>query len=423
MSKTNQTSEETTDRPITVTQELLESWATDFKGPVALHLKQTLLPVETIEGEGGIIYPPTYADIGYNIDTLSDGTRVALIDSVGSQANRLEPIFKLKFDHKDFNDYLVPQIEIVLQPDKDAKQAKKVKADSGESRHRETRSLLDLAHRSADAVVHASPTLAAEIEKAFNALKQTGDAGTLCALAPTSLLFGVWDSRGGSNEKRPRLVRSVIRAWDVDLLHAAAQFNSVWKALDEEQQESLKKEAKAKKTKLSEKGFADAPATFRKTKMPEYRDGSPNPEARILGGVLVRGRIEREITVNLVALRGICGSDGPSGDETKAIRKYLLGLALLAATVDIELFLREGCNLRFADKDDSWYSIPRRGTPSRVDMVSDQVRTLILDLAVAGRKHFKTKWPQHLELEHDFSLAEAKKLLAKKDEDATEEDK
>ena len=74
-----------------VTQALLDQWATDLNGPVALHLKQRLLPVE---GEGGVIFPPTYADIGYNIDTLSDGTRVATIDSVGSQANRLEPIFK-----------------------------------------------------------------------------------------------------------------------------------------------------------------------------------------------------------------------------------------------------------------------------------------------------------------------------------------
>ena len=34
----------------------------------------------------------------------------------------------------------------------------------------------------------------------------------MCALAPTSLVFGVWDSRGGTGEKRPRLVRAIIRA-------------------------------------------------------------------------------------------------------------------------------------------------------------------------------------------------------------------
>ena len=75
----------------TLTAETINSWADDPNGPVALHLKQKLVPVE---GEGGVIFPPTYADIGYNIDTLSDGTKVCTIDSVGSQANRMEPIFK-----------------------------------------------------------------------------------------------------------------------------------------------------------------------------------------------------------------------------------------------------------------------------------------------------------------------------------------
>ena len=432
MSKDNQ--------PTTVTKELLESWATDHKGPVALHLKQKLLPVETIEGEGGIIYPPTYADIGYNIDNLSDGTRVALIDSVGSQANRLEPIFKEQFQHKDLKgkedgkDWLVPPIEIVLRSEDcgDCEVCKREKRAKGEVCKKpfvERRSVFDLAHRSADAVVHASPTLAAEIERAFSTLKRTGDAGLLCTLAPTSLVFGVWDSRGGSNEKRPRLVRSVIRAWDVDVLHAAAQYNSVKKLLSDDQKNELEKEAKKQKTKLSKKGFDDAPGVFRPVSqraasMTEFRDGSPNPERRVLGGVLVRGLIEREVTVNLVALRGIRGNDGDDGDETKAIRKYLLGLTLLAAATDIDLFLREGCNLRFAG-DDTWYSVSRRGKPHQVEFATDSARSLILDLTVAGRNHFKTKWPKtkeiDLALQHNFDLNEAKKLLAKKEEDATEE--
>lgn len=418
MSKANQDADAEKSEPTQVTEVLLESWATDPTGPVALHLKQKLLPVETIEGEGGIIYPPTYADIGYNIDTLSDGTRVAVIDSVGSQANRLEPIFKKKFKRESFDDFLVPQVEIILQPDGNDKKGKKNRGDEGEGPHQEVRSLLDLAHRSADAVVHASPTLAVAIRNAFKTLKQTGDAGPLCALAPTSLLFGVWDSRGGSNEKRPRLVRSMIRAWDVDILHAAAQFNSVWKALDDSQKDELTTEsAKKGRAGLADIGFNDAPATFRKTdKIPKFRDGSPNPEARILGGILVRGRIEREVTINLVALRGICGVE-KNGPETVAIRKYLLGLALLSAATDIDLFLREGCNLRYAEED-TWFEIPRRGKPTPVALKAGE--SLVLDLAINGRNYFRTKWPSGLSLQHEFSLAEAKKLLAKKSDDTTE---
>jgi len=420
---TMQAAETTQPSPSEETSELFDTWLAPH-GPVALHLRQRLLPVEADENGRGVIFPPTYADIGYNIDTLADGTRVATIDTVGSQANRLEPIFKStgKDDNgKELNPLasLVPQIEIALHKAGGTKGKKKKAEGEGDVdvvEHIEKRSLLDLAHRSADAVVLASPTLAPEIAKAFEALHNKGNAVPLCTIAPTSLVFGVWDSRGGTGEKRPRLVRSIIRAWDVEVLHSAAQFNSVWKALSEDQQEELEKEAKAKKVKLSEKGFKDAPATFRKTKIQEYRDGAPNPEARVLGGVIAKGAIERDVTINLVALRGLRGKDGA---ESMEVQKYLLSLALLAATAELELFLREGCLLRYAN-DDTWTEVPRRGEPAKVGLPE---RGQLVAYAAAASAPFKEKWPQGLKkgdkpvLEHEFDLAAAKKLLAKKDDD------
>jgi len=395
-----------------VTNNVLNAWVTDNSGPVALHLKQTLVPVEAVNGEAGVIFPPTYADIGYNIDTLSDGTRVATIDSVGSQANRLEPAFMAASENQD--QWLVPQIEIILRLEPcgecdacgKAEPKSRKKSNGCTSPRKVKRSIFDLAHRAADAVVQASPGLNALVEKAFESL-QDGDAGPLCALAPTSLVFGVWDSRGGTGEKRPRLVRSIIRAWDIEPLHAAAQFNSVWKALDEEQKTELEKEAKRQKVKLSAKGLADAPGVFRDTKVSQYRDGAPNPEARVLGGVLAKGRIEREVTVNLVALRGLRGK---GQDETNAIRKYLLGLSLLAATADIELFLREGCHLRYSDEKDVWYEVPRRGKPVAVTLLAD--RDVLKQYAMKAAELFRSKWPETTE--YNFDLSEAKKLLVKK---------
>ncbi len=267
----------------------------------------------------------------------------------------------------------------------------------------------------------ASPTLKGAVEDAFKALRNQGNAAPLAAIAPTSLVFGVWDSRGGSGEKRPRLVRSIIRAWDVEILHSASQFNSVWKALSEEQKEELKKEAKAKNVELSEKGFADAPAIFRKMKveLPKKRDYSHNPEARVLGGVLAKGGIERDVTINLVALRGIRGSNK---DETKQVQTYLLGLALLAATEDLEMFLREGCLLRYADKNDEWKTVPRRGDPERIENFPSRSQLEAHAQAAAGP--VKANWPDGLKkdgnhvLEHEFNLEAAKKLLSKKVEDA-----
>jgi hypothetical protein len=83
------------------------------------------------------------------------------------------------------------------------------------------------------------------------------------------------------------------------------------RSLTQQQQRVLEDEANARKIKLSKKGFADAPATFRKVgqtaagQMREFREGSPNPERRILGGVVTTDPIERDISVNLVALRGL----------------------------------------------------------------------------------------------------------------------
>lgn len=377
-----------------LTTDLLDSWATDPTGPVALTMRQRLLSVEGEDGEDQIIYPPTFADVGYNIDTLADGTRVALIDSVGSQANRLEPAFKSDSGHALAG--LVPQIDIILRKEpcgecEACQKAKKRKVEDCANPWKEKRSLFDLAHRAADAVVQSSPSLLPEVQKAFEELRKTGNAMPLATIAPTSLVFGCWDSRGGSGEKRPRLVRSIIRAWDVDQLKSASQFNSVWKVLDEDQREALKK-ALPKGKKLSEKGFADAPAQG-------------------LGGVVVRGGIERHVTVNLVALRGIVGSDG---NETQALRKYLLALSLLTATTDIDMFLREGCNLRIADEEDEWRIVPRRGEKKPVDLNGKAAKELLQKYAQSAYKPFSEAWKDlKLGTEHEFDLKEAKELLGK----------
>lgn len=404
-------------------ENMLNGWASETSDIVALHLRQKLLPIE----DSGVIFPPTYADIGYNIDTLLDGTKVATIDSVGSQANRMEPIFKSTGKNEKGEELnplakLVPQIEIELHT-----------KGEGKVTHVERRSLLDLAHRSADAVVQASPTLKELMDPAFLALRNRSDAGPLCTLAPTSLVFGVWDSRGESGEKRPRLVRSIIRAWNVEPLFSAAQFNSVWKYLDEGQQEGLKAEEKLKdRADRSGVGLADAPSTFRKVsesaarQMTEFRNGSPNPDRRVLGGVIVRGEVVREVTINLVALRAIRGTlvdkDSKEQRVDEQIRRYLLALALLAATHDQDLFLREGCLLRYADNE-QWKQVPRRGKvdPVPVDFASAEARSKLCSYANEAVKPFRKHWPPAVKLSHKFSLQEAKKLLQKKNADAPAE--
>lgn len=302
----------------TITNEALDQWVDDkledgSPGPVALHLKQKLL---SVEGEGGVIFPPTYADIGYNIDTLSDGTKVATMDSVGSQANHMEPMFKLP-------DYaaLVPQIEI----------------EYGDNRKV---SIFEVGHRLGDALIR-STNLKAEAQQAFKTLLETGNALAIAKLAPTSLVFGVWDSRD-TQAKLPRLVQSVIRAWKVEPLTRSATYSPPlnYTALDVFSEEDKAKAEGDSKNPLSKRGFVNALNT-----------SAP-------GGV-VSDRIEQDITVNLVALRRIqAGDEG----ETKKLRRYLLGLSLVAATMPPDGFLRQGCLLTLdPDSPASWKLVNRNG--------------------------------------------------------------
>lgn len=305
----------------------------DRAGHVALTLRQTLLPVE---GGDAVIFPPTYADIGYNIDTLADGTRVATVDSVGAQANRMEPIFE-----DEPYAVLVPQVTIAYGNDRSI-------------------SILQAGHRLGDALIR-STELAEEANAAFTTFLDTGDAADIARLAPTSLVFGVWDSRD-TQAKLPRIVQSVIRAWDVDELKRSAQYNPPvdYAALEVFSDAEQQKQAGTTKSPLAQRGFVHVPATG------EH------------GGIVVHGAIRRTVTVNLVALRRLGGDDGP------ALRRYVLGLALVAATAPLDGFLRQGCLLT-PDPDEpvSWAAVGRDGTRETLALDADAVLAFAQDAAAA----------------------------------------
>jgi CRISPR-associated protein Csb1 len=144
----------------------------------------------------------------------------------------------------------------------------------------------------------------------------------MAKIAPTSLVFGVWDSRD-TQAKLPRLLASTIRAYDVRKLTRSAQFNPATefvkdKLLDEPAD-------KAAKDAYAVRGFIHVPAT-----------GSH-------GGVIATGGIRREATLGLAALRLLFV--GKDEQKTLTLRRYILGLALTAFTHNPSNYLRQGCLL------------------------------------------------------------------------------
>jgi len=340
--------------------ETIQSWANDPKGPVALHFAQELLPVE---GAGAVFFPPTFADVGYNIDTLADGTKLALVVSVGAQANRMEPLF-LEAEYR----HLVPQLTVAYGDE--------AKGTDG------CVSLLEAGHRLGDALVRCTE-IQAEAHAAFQSLLRRNDASGIANLAPTSLVFGVWDSRD-TMAKVPRIVQSVIRAWDVSPLKRSAQFNP---ALDYAKldvfSESDKAKAEGKKgSPLAERGYIHVPATGNH------------------GGVVARGAIRRDVTINLVALRRL------GGPKPEALRSYILGLSLVAAVTPQDPFLRQGCLLvPDAEKPAKWQLVARDGGRAEQSLCPETA----LRFATTAAKSFGVGEDRSLHFDKKLAKADAKK--------------
>ncbi|HEX8072054.1 MAG TPA: type I-U CRISPR-associated RAMP protein Csb1/Cas7u [Pyrinomonadaceae bacterium] len=304
-------------------------WLAEADLPVAITLTEVL---ESTEGRDAIIFPPTFAVKGaphpYQIDKLDDNltpqeaekagleANNCLIDSVGSQANRMESVFQ-----QPRLSELVPQIMVKLNDEVGV-------------------NLLDVGHRIADGAVRFSG-LRDEVTTAIEALRDSANAEPLARLSPTSLIFGFWDSRPNTTMyKFGRMLSSTIRATNVAVVKRSAQFNPAFDPTllgladelpdgEAEAQDSSGKAADGKDP-LSKLGLRAAPAV------------------NTHGGVRVFGQTARRTQINLVRLRALAVTKDRGIDEaeTLKLRRYVLGLALVAARAQTNYDLREGCLLR-----------------------------------------------------------------------------
>jgi CRISPR-associated protein Csb1 len=346
----------------------LDQWA-DGQTAAALVLQQPLRPVV-----GTLVFPPTFAPArkgdpsDYIIDEI-DGQGVATLDTPGAEANRLEPLFK---DHPLSE--LIPQITIMAG--------------------NRPKSLLDLGHRAADALVRSVPDKAKMVAAAF---EQTlvGDHSSLATFAPTSLVFGAWDSRG-TGAKLPRLLEARIDAYGIEKRRRAAQYFS---SVDYVETGLLDQSRDNKELdRRSQAGFRDSPS------------GNQPGGVEIVDG----GRIVRTLTVHLAGVGRLgCGADTARG---ALLRRYILGLALAAATAPMALFLRQGCSLVPAtDQPTKWAAVGFDGREESVDLPPEAV--LAYARAACGRLFPTGFKPETWSATKAGAQAEVKKR-AKGDDDA-----
>lgn len=334
-------------------------------GPVALTIVESYIPVT---GKDSVLFPPTFAPEENSESKPSyviDSNGVCIVDTVASQANRLEPIFE-----REPYSGLVPQVNVKVGD--------------------RTVNLLQAGHRAADAIVRFSslwPTLRA----AFLHYRETGQAHKVAFIAPTSLVFGAWDSRD-TQAKLPRLVSSTIRAFGVQQLTRAAQYFS-----------SIEEDTR-KATGIDGSSLGD-------NKFPAENGLVDNPSGRVSGGIIATQGVKREAFLNLVALRSLAAS---SPEESRNLQRYILGLSLVAFLAPCDLYLRQGC-LLCLDPDTKPLKkvVQRNGTQQELDFSEEAA----LEYAVAARAAFNPSSNQDVTFDPDLvkKALEEKKAKKKKE--------
>ena len=158
-------------------------------------------------------------------------------------------------------------------------------------------------------------------------------------------------------------------------------------------------------TSFHEEDKAEAGRQGRRVRPLAQRGFVHVPATGAHGGVVARGAIERTVTVNLVALRKL------DGENARDLRRYILGLALVAATEPLDGFLRQGCLLVPDEKAVAeWVAVTRDGVRTPIILSSD----VALDYAKAAAAAFGVGIDRRVAFKRELAQADLKELDKKK---------
>ena len=287
------------------------------------------------------VFPPTYEGGKYaeekrRIPGHAEAVPCVLLDSVQSQANRMEAALQRAWERNRID---LPVIVVDLST---VKHPTLNKITS-----------LQAPHRIADAILRDSllegtyfreSRVGKELDKLGNE-----NANPLLRHCPTALLFGMWDStykRGGLGVKFARCIVSEIIGINVQVgTKAAIRMDPL----------QIKKTAVEAIYRSDEEFWTDDPKKAKqdKSKKPiKFGDGTPasvvhgNIPTKLLPGGFTIDEAEQTTVLSLPSIRRLRFPSNASGAEQNC-QVYIAALGLLAATLAIEdgFSLRSRCEL------------------------------------------------------------------------------
>jgi CRISPR-associated protein Csb1 len=399
----------------------------------ALRCRATLQPAA---GEGTKVFPPTYAGAVYatekrRLSGYKDPVDCVLLDSVQSQANRMEEALQQAIDAGRLN---IPVVEVDFTPyypGKNQPEGMRLLDPVGKV------SSLQAPHRIADAILRESlldgqPFRQSRDGRRISAV-HAREATALFELCPTALVFGMWDStgpKGGLGAKFERaLVSEIIGINATFGVRTASRVDPVirknpplyetrtgdWTAIEAEAvQEGAETERKPKKyaKKLSELNLGNVTPDFvrysSKSITSENRqtidvmsdDREYITAGRVSPGGIIIERAEQTVVLSLAALRRL---RFPLNDERNDIPKAIkvdnaartvlaaLGLCAAALAADAGLDLRSRC-LLWPDEPLKWELLAKPGEGPYPYELDSGAGIKLLNAALAEAKELGLSW-------------------------------
>ncbi|MCQ2402104.1 MAG: type I-U CRISPR-associated RAMP protein Csb1/Cas7u [Lentisphaeria bacterium] len=325
---------------------------------IAIRRNRRLQPAE---GVGGKIFPASYSGGVYaEEERMIDGKQqhCVIIDSVQSQANRIEEALKLNYYKPGESKCDIPVVDVTFTA-----------TETPEVGHVTS---LDAPHRIADAILRDSELdgklfRETEVGKACEATQS--DATALFRYCPTALIFGIWDStgpRGGLGTKFQRslvseiiavnAVKGVKSASRIDPLNIATGAGPIYKTKGSDW--SLEEIKGVKGGKPSEANHGNV---------------TPTIDAK-LGGITCDYAMQKTV-ISLPALRRLHFAEG---DENR-IRAVLLALALCGVILsEADMDLRSRC-LLVPEGVAVWEFLNADGSTIEFTLDANDARQLLTD--------------------------------------------
>jgi len=369
-------------------------------------------------GEGDKVFPPTFAGAVYAIESRrvpgrAESVQCVLLDSVQSQANRMEEALQDAVDAKRLS---IPVIEVDFT---DHDPTGDVEADKADGRLVDAIgkvTSLQVPHRLADAILRDSDVeqekngkreriafRQSEIGKALNTVS-LANATPLFELCPTALIFGMWDSTGPKGGLGPKFERAMVseivgvgvevgdlrRGVRRDPLEVRAAVKII-----EEADKSWRMAGKhEKKGKEAWESGATEPSQRNHSSVPFPKQRDEKTEKNYYDGATIE-YAEQTTTLSLICLRRlrfpIGGKSNSEADAAARVVLAALGLCGAALAFEVGIGLRSRC-LLWPEGPMEWELLNRPGDPPEKFSLTGKQAVDLLKKAVAAATTVDLPW-------------------------------